>query len=72
MHRIGKLLWMIFIFGIVFFIICDEKWYKIQWDRNRIVFNEIEKKSDLIIDNKVAEQVQFNPNAVYKNSDIIR
>ncbi len=61
MHRLWKLLWMIFIFCTVFFIICDEKWYKIQWDENRIVFNKTEKKSE-----PVNEE-----NLVYKNSDLI-
>ena len=64
MRRFRKLLWMIFIFWIVFFIICDEKWYKIWLKNNQIVFNKIEKKSDLV-------EVQFDPNAVYKNSDWI-
>lgn len=61
MHRLWKLLWMIFIFCVVFFIICDEKWYKIQWNENRIVFNKTEKKSE-----PVNEE-----NLVYKNSDLI-
>ena len=56
---------MIFILWFVFFIICDEKWYKIWFENNNIVFNEIEKKSDSV-------EVQFDPNAVYKNSDLIR
>ncbi len=70
MHRIGKLLLMIFIFWMVFFIICDEKWYKIQWENNQIVFNKIEKKSNIIEEDKV--EPQFNPNAIYKNSDLIQ
>ena len=49
---------------MVFFIISDEKWYKIWFENNQIVFNKIEKKSDLV-------KVQFDPNAVYKNSDWI-
>ena len=61
MHRLWKLLWMIFIFCVVFFIICDEKWYKIQWNENRIVFDKTEKKSE-----PVNEE-----NLVYKNSDLI-
>ena len=65
MRRFRKLLWMIFIFWVVFFIICDEKWYKIWFENNQIVFSEREKKPD-------PGQIQFNPNAVYKNSDIIR
>lgn len=70
MHRIGKLLWMIFIFWMVFFIICDEKWYKIDWQDNHIVFNEIEKKSDTVENYKFEPQV--NQNLVYKNSDLIQ
>ena len=62
MHRIAKLLWMIFIFWMVFFIICDEKWYKFQLnDNNHIVINKLEKKSE-----PVNEE-----NLVYKNSDLI-
>ncbi len=61
MHRLWKLLWMIFIFWVVFFIICDEKWYKIQWNENRIVVDKTEKKSE-----PVNEE-----NLVYKNSDLI-
>ena len=62
MHRIAKLLWMIFIFWIVFFIICDEKWYKFQLnDNNHIVINKLEKKSD-----QVDEE-----NLIYKNSDLV-
>ena len=72
MSRIRKLLWMIFILWIVFFIICDEKWYKIQRNGNRIVFDKNEKISDLMLDNNIAEQIKFDLNAVYKNSDIIR
>ena len=64
MRRFRKLLWMIFIFWVVFFIICDEKWYKIWFEDNQIIFEKIEKKSDL-------SETQFNPNAVYKNSDLV-
>ena len=63
MHRLWKLLWMIFIFCVVFFIICDEKWYKIWYENNRIIFDKTEKKSGLIIEN--------TENLVYKNSDLI-
>ena len=55
---------MIFIFWVVFFIICDEKWYKVWFEDNQIIFEKIEEKSDL-------SETQFNPNAVYKNSDLI-
>ena len=67
MERLKKLIWMIFIFSFVFFIICDEKWYKIQWKDNQIFFDKIEKKSDFITKN----QNTIDPNAVYKNSDLI-
>ena len=64
MRRLWKLLWMIFIFCVVFFIICDEKWYKIWFENNHVVFNEI-KKSDSI-------KPQLNYNVIYKDSNIIR
>lgn len=64
MHRLWKLLWMIFIFCVVFFIICDEKWYKIEWNDNHIVFNKIEKESDLVDETPLE-------NVVYKNSDLV-
>ena len=65
MHRLWKLLWMIFIFCVVFFIICDEKWYKIWYDNNRIIFEKTEKKSDSVIDEESLK------NVVYKNSDLV-
>ena len=61
MRRLWKLLWMIFIFCVVFFIICDEKWIKIELQDWKLVFNEIEKPKEVIID----------PNAVYKNSNLV-
>ena len=64
MHRIRKLLWMIFIFCVVFFIICDEKWYKIWFKNNQIIFEKVEGKSDLLTEAETE-------NVVYKNSDII-
>lgn len=64
MHRLWKLLWMIFIFCVVFFIICDEKWYKIEWNDNHIVFSKTEKESDLVDETPLE-------NAVYKNSDLV-
>ena len=67
MHRICKFLWMIAIIWIVFFIICDEKGYKIQRKDNQIFFDKTEEKSDLIVKNKNI----IDPNAVYKNSDLI-
>ncbi len=69
MDRLKKLLWMILIFWIVFFIICDEKWIKIWLENNHIVFNKIEKKPYYVEDKKT--KLQFNPNAVYKNSTLI-
>ena len=65
MHRLWKLLWMIFIFCVVFFIICDEKWYKIEWNDNHISFYKTEKKSDWEIDEESLKDV------VYKNSDLV-
>ena len=67
MHRFRKLLWMIFIFGIVFFIICDEKWYKIKFENNHIVFDEIRKKSDSVVDKKSKNEVYKNSNLIYLN-----
>ena len=49
---------------MVFFIITDEKWYKIWFENNQIIFEKIEKESDLA-------EVQFDPYAVYKNADWI-
>ena len=66
MHRIKKLLWMIFIIWFIFFIICDEKWYKIEWKSNHLVFDKTEKKSDYIgIENETKGAV------IYKNSDMV-
>ena len=73
MYRLKKLLWMIFIFCFVFFIICDEKWYKISWSNNHIVFIKIEKESDLVIgkEDKISEGNQ-ETEVIYKNSNIVR
>ena len=65
MRRFQKLLWMIFIFWVVFFIICDEKWYKIWLENNQIFFSKTEKKSDLFKDEALTK------NTVYKNSDLV-
>ena len=55
---------MIFIFCVVFFIICDEKWYKIKWDENHIFFNKPENQSELVIED--------NPEKIiYKSWDLI-
>ena len=70
MHRIAKILWIILIFWIVFFIISDEKWYKINWGDNQIVFDETGKKSDLKENKKTNSQL--NTNVVYKNSELIQ
>jgi len=56
---------MVFIFWVVFFIICDEKWYKIWFKNNQIVFNKTEKKSDLELKEDSFKEI------VYKNSDWI-
>ena len=72
MHRIRKLLWMILILWIVFFIICDERWIKIEWDKDHIVLHKIEKKSDLPIENiQPSTEIQPKKNVVYKNSDLV-
>lgn len=73
MHRIKKLLWMIFILWIVFFVVCDEKWYKIQWQNNHMILNRIEEKSNLLITEENIEiWEQFTKDVVYKNSDLIQ
>lgn len=56
---------MIFIFWVVFFIICDEKWYKIWFENNQIIFNKTEKKSDL-------DKSRLKDNVVIKDSNIIQ
>lgn len=72
MHRIRKLLWMILILWIVFFIICDERWIKIEWDKDHIVLHKIEKKPDLPIENiQPSTEIQPKKNVVYKNSDLV-
>ena len=72
MDRLKKLIWMICVLWIVFFIICDEKWYKIQWQDNHIVLNKTEKKSEIKPDFVVIEKRQVSSNnAVYKNSSLI-
>lgn len=68
MHRIVKLLWIIFILWMVSFIICDEKWIKIELDGNHLVFNNIEKIQNY--GSGVDEQIE-HIDLVYKNSDII-
>ena len=71
MNRFRKLLWMIFIFWIVFFIICDEKWYKIWFENNQIIFNKTEEKEPSQIDKSTNNQVKLSTVSKYKNSDII-
>ena len=70
MHRIVKLLWIIFILWIVSFIICDEKWIKISLQDNRITFNKVEK-FEALTGNDIDEKEKLEPIIVYKNSDII-
>ena len=64
MHRLWKLLWMIFIFCVVFFIICDEKWYKIQLNENRIFFSKIEDQTEPVNEETLVK-------VVYKSWDLI-
>lgn len=59
MFRLKKLIWIILIFWIVFFIVCDEKWIKIGWDKDHIVLHQTMKSESV---NKVL---------VYKNANII-
>jgi len=72
MHRFWKLLLIMFILWFVFFIICDEKWYKIELNENHIVLVETEKKSEAITENHVDNITKLEPTLVYKNSDFIR
>ena len=65
MFRLKKLLWILIVLWIVFFIICDEKWYKLWFENNHIVLNEPEKKSELVVEEDPFKEV------VYKNSDWI-
>ena len=69
MHRIVKLLWIIFILWIVSFIICDENWIKVELDGNHLVLNK-EEKTTAIIDNNI-EETQSQPVVLNKNSDLI-
>ena len=71
MHRIVKLLWIICILGIVSFIICDEKWIKIELENNHIVFNKIEK-TESNINEIISDEADKQTEVLYKNSDIIR
>ena len=60
MHRIKKLIWILCILWIVFFIICDEKWIKIEWDKDHIVLHET-----------VTPESSAPKKIAYKTSDII-
>ena len=71
MRKFGKLLWMMFILGIVFFIIHDEKWIEISRKDNRIVFNKKEK-SDHISDENLSNVEFIDSIVLHKNSDLIR
>ena len=68
MFRLKKLLWILIVLWIVFFIICDEKWIEIEWDKDHIVLHQTEK-SKISKNEKLI--VQYDPNAVYKNSDLV-
>lgn len=70
MRKIKKLLWMIFILWIVFFIICDEKWIKIEFQDWKIIFTEIQK-SELNNQENLNNEGVIQKKIVYKNSDII-
>jgi len=60
MHRIRKLIWILCILWIVFFIICDEKWIKIEWDKDHIVLHQT-----------ATSESNTSKNIAYKTSDII-
>ena len=67
MFRLKKLLWIILIFWIVFFIICDEKWIEIEWDKDHIVLHQtVNISTNKDTDNK------WSIKKVRKNSDIVR
>ena len=68
MRRIKKLLWILFILWIVFFIICDERGIKIWFENNHIVLHQTEKFK---ISKNEKSEVELDPNLVYKNSDLI-
>ncbi len=70
MRRIKKLLWIIFILWIVFFIICDEKWIKIELQDWKIIFTE-NQKPELNNQENLNNKEIVPKKIVYKNSDII-
>ena len=65
MDRLKKLIWMILILWIVFFIICDEKWVKIEFQGGRLLFHETKKVESL------TKEKITSTNVVYKNSGLI-
>ena len=72
MHRVGKLLWIILILWFVFFIICDEKWYKIEWNQDHLVLVEMGERAKSATESRIDNIVNLQPIAVYKDSDLIR
>ena len=75
MRRIVKWLWIIFVLCVVFFIICDEKWYNFEKKGNDVDFQNGEN-SDLIDEEELnnSEEIESEPEPIilYKNSNIIR
>jgi len=73
MFRLKKLLWIIFIFCVVFFIVCDEKWYQIELKNNHIIFVDTGKKSAPVVEEQnTDEEIAQASDVLYKNSNIIR
>lgn len=58
MHRVGKLLWIIFVVWIVFFIILNEKWINNKIEKKSDLFNDYENEA--IIDNSNENALMFD------------
>ena len=77
MFRLKKLIWILIVLWIVFFIICDEKWIEIEWDKDHIVLHQTVKpkdsnieKDENIIEPEKQSEISSNPE-IYKDSDLI-
>lgn len=77
MNRIFKLLWIIFILWVVFFIIYDEKWIKFGFQDTNEITNEPEKSDSLfsiesiIGENTEKQEEVTKPNIVSMSDDTI-
>ena len=72
MDRLKKFIWMILIFWIVFFIVCDEKWYQIWLENNHIIFNKTWKKSESLMMEKSLKNGEWIKRNIVKNSKLIQ